>query len=239
MLARDDGYRRVRRDATRGLDPLQRLVKRSFDLAVSTLLLTVTFGLIVVVILLASIDTRSFGIFSQRRVGLHGRTFRVYKIRTMRTGDLAGSTVTIKGDPRVTRLGRFLRRYKIDELPQLFNVVRGEMSFVGPRPDVPGYADSLEGEDRIILSVRPGITGPATLRFRDEESELAEQPDPEAYNREVIWKEKVRLNRRYVEEYSLTADLRIILATLVPALYQIDEGATGDSPSCRGVTGER
>ncbi|MGM0760450.1 MAG: sugar transferase, partial [Thermodesulfobacteriota bacterium] len=104
---------------------------------------------------------------------------------------------------------------KIDALPQLINALKGDMSFVGPRPDVPGYADLLEGEDRVILSVRPGITGPATLHYRDEEALLAEQDDPEAYNRDVIWPDKVRLNREYVENWSFRKDLQYIWQTVV------------------------
>ena len=110
-----------------------------------------------------------------------------------------------------------MRRLKLDEFPQLFNVLAGQMSFVGPRPDLPGCADLLEGDDRIILSVRPGITGPATLRFRNEESVLAAQPDPEAYNRLVVYPEKVRLNRAYIENYSLLTDIRYLWMTVTGA----------------------
>ena len=124
------------------------------------------------------------------------------------------TSVTTGADPRITCSGRFFRRTKIDELPQLINVLMGEMSFVGPRPDVPGFADSLQGDDRLILSVRPGITGPATLHFRDEEVLLAQQSDPERFNREVIYPEKVRLNRQYVENYRFIDDLKFIWQTI-------------------------
>ncbi len=124
------------------------------------------------------------------------------------------TSVTTGADPRITCSGRFFRRTKIDELPQLINVLKGEMSFVGPRPDVPGFADSLQGDDRLILSVRPGITGPATLHFRDEEVLLAQQSDPERFNREVIYPEKVRLNRQYVENYRFIDDLKFIWQTI-------------------------
>lgn len=125
------------------------------------------------------------------------------------------TNVTTDKDPRITRLGRFFRKTKIDELPQLINVFLGQMSFVGPRPDVPGFADKLTGDDRIILTVRPGITGPATLKFRDEEKLLAAQSDPERYNREVIYPEKVRLNREYVENYSFWQDIKYIFQTIL------------------------
>jgi lipopolysaccharide/colanic/teichoic acid biosynthesis glycosyltransferase len=125
------------------------------------------------------------------------------------------TTVTSARDPRITRLGRFFRRTKLDELPQLINVLLGQMSFVGPRPDVPGFADQLNGADRLILAIRPGITGPATLAFRDEEVLLAAQADPERYNREVIYPEKVRLNRIYIEQYNLRKDLTYLIQTVV------------------------
>ena len=132
----------------------------------------------------------------------------------MRSSDTVSTVVTTSTDPRITPLGRFWRRTKIDELPQLFNVLIGNMSFVGPRPDVPGFADLLEGEDRVILSVRPGITGPATLKYRNEESLLASVDDPEAYNREVIFPDKVRINREYIENWSFWRDMRYIFTTI-------------------------
>ena len=140
--------------------------------------------------------------------------FRVINIRTMRVGTGLDTTVTTGHDPRITPLGRFFRRAKIDELPQLINVLLGQMSFVGPRPDVPGYADALEGEDRVILTVRPGITGPATLKYRDEETLLAGVDDPERYNRDVIFPDKVRINREYVQQWSLRKDLGYIWRTV-------------------------
>ena len=121
--------------------------------------------------------------------------------------------MTRAGDLRITRSGRVMRKLKIDELPQLVNVLLGQMSLVGPRPDVPGYADVLTGDDRLMLSVRPGITGPATLAYRHEEELLASVPDPETYNREVLWPDKVRLNCAYVLDWSFAKDLGYLLAT--------------------------
>ena len=123
------------------------------------------------------------------------------------------SQITLKDDPRITTFGKFLRRYKLDEVPQLFNVIWGDMSLVGPRPDVPGYADKLKGADRVILEVRPGITGLATLKYKNEEALLSLQSDPKRYNDEVIWKDKVEINKKYIENWSMTGDLRIILKT--------------------------
>jgi len=192
----------------------ERILKRLFDFMGALVGLLLLWWLILIAFILASIDTRQSGFFTQQRVGKDGKLFRVIKIRTMRDLPHIDTTVTQESDPRITRLGRFWRKTKIDELPQLINVLLGQMSFVGPRPDVPGFADQLEGEDRIILTIRPGITGPATLKFRDEEKLLAQQDDPEAYNREVIWPEKVRLNREYIENYSLWRDLQYIWQTI-------------------------
>jgi len=126
------------------------------------------------------------------------------------------STVSVYGEDRITPLGQFLRRYKLDELPELWNVFIGDMSFVGPRPDVPGYADLLKGEDRIILSVRPGITGPASLKYRNEEILLSKQTDPQEYNDRVIYPDKVRINKYYINNWSFYLDLKLIYWTLVP-----------------------
>ncbi|WP_029681355.1 sugar transferase [Thioalkalivibrio sp. ALR17-21] len=197
-----------------GLSRSEATLKRGFDLLGAAAGLLLTFWLIALAWVLATIDTRQNGFFVQERVGRHGRVFRVVKIRTMRPSRAHTTTVTTGHDPRITPLGRFFRRAKIDELPQLFNVLMGQMSFVGPRPDVPGFADALEGEDRLILSVRPGITGPATLKYRDEESLLDSVEDPEAYNREVIFPDKVRINREYVQQWSLGKDLGYIWRTV-------------------------
>ena len=196
-----------------GLSPIQSAVKRTFDLIGAVIGLALTWWLIALAWVAATIDTREDGFFRQRRVGLHGRSFDVIKIRTMRNVPGVDTTVTTLSDPRITRLGGLLRRTKIDELPQLFNVLVGTMSFVGPRPDVPGFADKLVGDDRVLLTVRPGITGPATLKYRDEEAILARQDDPESYNENVIFPDKVRINREYIENWRLSQDLRYILWT--------------------------
>ena len=125
------------------------------------------------------------------------------------------TTVTISGDSRITVSGAFFRKWKIDELPQLVNILLGQMSFVGPRPDVPGYADRLQGEDRIILSIRPGITGPAQLAYKNEEEILANQDNAVKYNDEIIWPDKVRINREYIGDYSFFKDFYYIWKTIV------------------------
>lgn len=196
----------------------QHFFKRTFDVAMSAFGLVVFGWLIALCWVIAAIDTRKNGFFIQERVGRAGRLFRVLKIRTMR--DVAGNTTTVttERDKRITASGAILRGWKLDELPQLINVLRGEMSFVGPRPDVPGFADELEGDDRIVLSLRPGITGPATLAFRNEESLLAECEDPERFNREVVFPAKAAINRRYAENYSFSRDLLLVVATVIPPL---------------------
>ncbi|MBO3116700.1 sugar transferase [Winogradskyella sp. DF17] len=181
--------------------------KRLFDLLLAVLLLPVLFFPIVVLVILASLDIKAFGIFSQQRIGQHGKPFFIYKLRTLREEPhLLGHL-----DKSATTLGRFLRQSKLDEWPQLFNVLKGDMSFVGPRPDVRGFADELEGDDRIILNVKPGITGPATLKYKDEERVLERQKDPDHYNRTIIWVDKVKINKNYVSNYSFYLDLIYIL----------------------------
>ncbi len=200
--------------STAALGPLQAALKRSFDLIFSIAGIVLTGWIMMIAWIVSTLDTGANGIFVQQRVGRNGQLFRAMKIRTMRTTAELSSTVTTSDDPRVTKIGRFWRATKIDELPQLLNVLVGHMSFVGPRPDVPGFADQLTGEDRIVLSVRPGITGPATLKYRDEEQLLANVDDPELYNRDVVFPDKVRLNREYVENWSFWQDIRYILATI-------------------------
>ncbi|MGD9900845.1 MAG: sugar transferase, partial [Calditrichaceae bacterium] len=152
-------------------------------------------------------------IFAQERIGQNGKTFILYKFRSMiQTSN--GSTITTRGDTRITPFGSFLRKYKLDELPELWNVLIGDMSFVGPRPDVPGYADKLNGSDRNILLMRPGITGPASLKYAKEEELLSRQADPEKYNDEVIFPDKVKINLEYYENWSIVNDLRILFKTI-------------------------
>ncbi len=153
-------------------------------------------------------------IFRQQRVGRYGRLFTMYKFRSMEAGQ-EGSSVSVAGESRITPLGAVLRRYKLDELPELWNVLIGDMSFVGPRPDVPGYADELRGEASAILKLRPGITGPASLKYRDEEEILASMPEPKEYNDNVIFPDKVRINLYYLSHYSFASDIKIIFCTIL------------------------
>lgn len=194
----------------------QKFVKRSFDIVMSLIGLVALGWLIALCWLVATLDTRRNGFFTQERIGKDMRVFRIIKIRTMR--EVAGITtvVTSRKDPRITFIGGWIRRLKFDELPQLINVLLGHMSFVGPRPDVAYFAELLRGEDRKIMSVRPGITGPASLTFIDEEAMLADSQDPEQYNLEVLFPAKVNINRYYVENYKFYKDIIYILATIFP-----------------------
>ena len=186
-------------------------IKRAFDLVLVVLILPIFIIPLVLLIFIATLDTRKNGIFSQIRVGQQGRLFKIYKIRTLKEG------VHELGQLHrsATRLGQFLRRTKLDELPQLFNVLIGDMSFVGPRPDILGFADQLTGDDRIILKVKPGLTGEATLKYKDEERLLERQNNPEHYNRTIIWVDKVNINKMYVENYSFYLDLKLILKSII------------------------
>ena len=163
---------------------------------------------------IASIELKSNGFFVQKRVGKDGKLFNVLKIKTMKKIDGIDTTVTSLDDIRITKSGKFFRNTKIDELPQLWNILVGDMSFVGPRPDVEGYADKLTGADRIILSIRPGITGPATIKYKNEEELLSKQSNPKEYNDNVIWPDKVKINIEYIKNWSLKKDIEYIIKTI-------------------------
>jgi lipopolysaccharide/colanic/teichoic acid biosynthesis glycosyltransferase len=197
------------------LSPAEKVQKRFFDIALSVLGIWLTWWLMLLAWIIASFETRSNGLFMQERIGKEGKPFLVFKIKTMKIINGIDTTVTTSEDRRISKSGVFFRKMKIDELPQLFNVLLGTMSFVGPRPDVAGFADLLEGEDRIILDLRPGITGPASLKYKDEEDLLSQQKDPEQYNRDVIWSDKVEINKTYIKEWSLKKDIMYIIKTVL------------------------
>lgn len=152
-------------------------------------------------------------IFKQQRIGHNGKIFTMFKFRSM-TVNHCGTSISVAGESRITPLGAKLRKFKLDELPELWNVLIGDMSFVGPRPDVPGYADKLEGKDREVLKLRPGITGPASLKYRNEEELLANKENPQKYNDEIIFPDKVRINLFYLNNYSFLKDIQMILCTI-------------------------
>ncbi len=189
--------------------------KSLFDRGASFFGLILLFPVLLVVALLIRIKMPGGPvIFKQERVGRYGRLFIMYKFRSMTVAH-SGSSVSVKGESRITPLGAKLRKYKLDELPELWNVLIGDMSFVGPRPDVPGYADNLKGDDRRMLLLNPGITGPASLKYRNEEELLAEQEDPQKYNDEVLFPDKVRINIEYLDNWSFWHDIKIIIYTVL------------------------
>lgn len=191
------------------------VLKYVFDRLMALIGLLVLWPVLLVVTLLIRIRMPGGPvIFKQQRVGREGELFTMYKFRSMSVGH-GGSSVSVAGESRITPLGAKLRHYKLDELPELWNVLIGDMSFVGPRPDVPGYADQLKGKDRDVLRLRPGITGPASLKYRDEEDILAKQANPQKFNDEVIFPDKVRINLYYLEHYSFLKDIRMIFCTVL------------------------
>ena len=160
-------------------------------------------------------------LYSQKRIGNQGGLFTLYKFRTMvhNADTMPGGSITVENDNRITPIGKLLRRWKLDELPTLWNVLKGDMSFVGPRPDVPGYADKLKGESRRVLEMRPGITGPATLKYANEEKLLAEVDNFKKYNDEVIFPDKVQINLEYMDNWSFWMDIKIIFKTIFRKNY--------------------
>ena len=187
--------------------------KWCFDRIVALIGLVVLFLPLLVIAILIKMDSQGPVFFLQKRIGKNGKPFCICKFRTM-YNQAEGDTVTTADDPRVTHMGHWLRHSKVDCLTELVNVLIGQMSFVGPRPDVPGYADLLQGDDRRILQLRPGITGPASIKYRNEEELLAQQADPKTYNDSVIWPDKVKINLDYLDNWSFWGDIKWILKTV-------------------------
>ena len=198
------------------------ILKYIFDRAMAFIGLLILWPVLLVVAILIKVKMPGGPvIFKQKRVGRDGKLFTMYKFRSMTVGH-GGSSVSVAGESRITPLGAKLRHYKLDELPELWNVLIGDMSFVGPRPDVPGYADQLKGADRDVLKLRPGITGPASLKYRDEEDLLAGKEDPQKYNDDVIFPDKVRINLYYLHHYSFLKDIEMIFCTVLGRRMKYD-----------------
>lgn len=191
------------------------MLKRTFDLSCSLLGLILLFPLFIVIAVLIKVDSPGPVFYRGVRAGLHGKPFRIYKFRTMVVNaEKIGGESTGKDDPRITRVGRFLRRYKLDELPQLINVIRGEMSIVGPRPEVLTYTNRYEGDERLILTVRPGITDYSSIQFI-QLGEVLGSEDPDRVYEEKVLPVKNALRLKYVKEQSFLGDLVIIAKTLL------------------------
>ncbi len=189
------------------------VLKEIFDRIAAFIGLILLLPVFIFIIVLMKIKMPGKIIFKQERIGLNGRSFTMYKFRTM-VENHSNFPISVKGEPRITPLGAVLRKYKIDELPELYNVLIGDMSIVGPRPDVPGYADKLKGEDRIILTFKPGITGPASLKYVNEEDFLSNHNDPGLYNDTVIYPDKVKINKLYIKNWTFILDIKIIFLTI-------------------------
>ena len=191
------------------------IIKYIFDRIFSMILLVILSPFVLVIYIIHKIKMpRGRFLYRQVRVGKDGRLFRIFKIRTLKDDSEAFGTVTIADDDRVLPYGKWLRESKVDTFLELINILIGDMSFVGPRPDVPGYADKLEGDDRIILKMRPGLTGAASIKYRHEDQILARQSDPQRYNDEVIWPDKVKINKEYYENWSVWKDVTILWKTV-------------------------
>lgn len=184
------------------------MAKRLFDVLFSLTFLFLLFWLMIIVWLFAVIDTKTMGFFTQERIGYQGKIFIIYKIRTIQVSSLAETIV-------ITKTGRILRKYKLDELPQLFNVLKGDMSIVGPRPDVSGFYDLLKGENRKILDLKPGLTSLAAIKYFNEEYFILENENPRKFNDEVLFPDKVRLNLEYYYNHTFFGDIKIIGKTIL------------------------
>ena len=191
------------------------MLKRVFDLIFSLLeilFLIPLFIFVAILVKLFALDEKIF--FIQKRIGRDSQIFRLIKFRTMKSGNFKNTIAALEGKNRITSLGYFLRKYKLDEIPALWNVLKGDMSFVGPRPDVEGYADKLRGKDRLILNSRPGITGPASLKYANEEEILKNTEDPLYYNNNIIYPDKVKINLEYYYNNNIIIDIIIIVKTI-------------------------
>lgn len=195
------------------------MIKRLFDFCSSLIGILVLLPFLILFAIAIKISSSGPVFFCQKRVGKDGKLFTLIKFRSMTVEQDNRSTATVRGDDRITKIGEFLRKYKLDELPELWNVIKGEMSLVGPRPDVPGYADKLLGKDRDVLKLRPGITGAASLKYANEEQILASKENPQKYNDEIIFPDKVKVNLDYYENQSFWLDIKIIFATIFRTSY--------------------
>lgn len=195
-------------------------LNRSLEWVLSLLMLIALMPLLMLLFIIATIDSHEFGVFCQQRIGMHGKAFTLYKLQTIHPKKQT-----------ISSIGKVLRKYKLDELPQLINILNGTMSFVGPRPDIPGYADKLTGEDRVILNIRPGVTGLASIKYRNEEYLLQQDSDPITYNDTVIWPDKVRINKWYAENQTFIMDIKILWYTLIPTTIDVEQFMAANTKS--------
>ena len=194
-------------------------MKVIFDYFFAIVGLFISLPLLITISILIKLTSKGPIFYTQKRVGRDGKIFTIIKFRSMTTTHKDNNTITIGGDIRITKFGKILRRFKLDELPELLNILKGEMSFVGPRPDLPGYADKLKDENRKILALKPGITSQASLKYANEEEILANEDNPINYNNEVIYPDKIKMNLDYYYNHNLWIDIKIIFATIFRTSY--------------------
>jgi lipopolysaccharide/colanic/teichoic acid biosynthesis glycosyltransferase len=195
------------------------ILKRIFDLLVSFMGIVILSPVFIIASIAIKLDSKGKILFLQKRVGRYGKEFNIYKFRTMITdAEKIGKQITVGKDSRITKVGAFLRKFKIDELPQLFNVFKGDMSLVGPRPEVPKYVSLYNEEQRRVLEVRPGITDMASLRYKDENDILGNVENPEEYYINIIMKDKLNLNLEYIEKSNIFFDIYLIIKTIIKIL---------------------
>jgi lipopolysaccharide/colanic/teichoic acid biosynthesis glycosyltransferase len=178
------------------------MIKRLFDFAFSLIFILILSWVIFLLFILSSIIFKSFGIFFQERIGQYGKKFIIYKLKSM------------NNEKKTNNFGFFIRKYKLDELPQLFNILKGEMSFVGPRPDIEGYYDKLQGEERKILTLKPGLTCEASIKYNNEDYILKQQKNPKQFNDTIIFPDKLKMNLEYYNNHNFFVDLQIIFKTI-------------------------
>ena len=193
--------------------------KRIFDIIISVFAIIILSPLFLLISIVIKLTSKGPIFFIQDRIGLKGRVFKIIKFRTMINDHNSLNVVSIKNDSRITPVGKILRKYKLDEIPELINVLFGSMSLVGPRPDVPGYVDLLKGENRKILTLKPGITGPASLKYFNEEEILSSKINPKDYNDKIIFPDKVKINLDYYYKNNIWIDIKIIFATILKFFY--------------------
>lgn len=196
-----------------------KIIKRIFDFIASFFGCIILIPIFIIIAILIKLDSKGPIFFKQKRVGQYGKEFEILKYRTMIVdAEKVGKQITVGNDSRITRIGKFLRKYKLDELPQLFNVLIGDMSLVGPRPEVPKYVKLYNEKEREVLNVKPGITDFASIEYRDENEILGTVENPEEYYINVIMKHKLQLNLKYISSNNIFLDIKIILKTLLKCL---------------------
>ena len=201
------------------MSKINQIIKRIFDFVVSLLGVIILSPIFIIVSIAIKMDSKGDILFLQKRVGRYGKEFNIYKFRTMVTdAEKLGKQITVGNDSRITKVGAFLRKFKIDELPQLFNVLKGDMSLVGPRPEVPKYVNLYNEEQKKVLNVRPGITDMASLRYKDENEILGKVDNPEEYYINVIMKDKLSLNLEYIEKSNVFFDIYLIVKTIIKCI---------------------